>query len=70
MKFESKYDLGQTVYLVTDPEQLPRMVVAVLFTADGGIHYTLSLADTLSDHYEVELSTSVNHVQRLGIKSN
>lgn len=38
MKFESKYDLGQTVYLVTDPEQLPRMVVAVLFTADGGIH--------------------------------
>jgi len=70
MIFESKYDLGQIVYLVTDPEQLPRLVTAVQFTADGGKLYTLALANIYSDHYEIELSTTVNHVQRLGINSN
>jgi hypothetical protein len=62
-----KYNLGQLVYLVTDDEQKDRLVIAIKFTIDGGLVYTLSCGTNDTSHYEAEISETRNIIKALSI---
>lgn len=66
MKFESKYGLLQTVYLVHDPEQIPRMIVQISF-GPNNVFYALSCGGEATEHYEQEISDEVNELISMGI---
>jgi hypothetical protein len=55
MMLQSKYDLGQIVYLKTDKEQCARMVISISFRPTGVI-YELNYGSVSSWHYEIEVS--------------
>lgn len=63
------YNLGQIVYLVTDSEQLPRMVTCIKFSLDGGIMYTLTNGTQDTDHYQSEIMQERNMEIFLGLKT-
>lgn len=54
MLIDNKFDLGQTVYLVTDADQSPRIVTR-LFIAPEGIVYELCCGTARSEHYDIEM---------------
>lgn len=51
----TEYDIGDIVYLRTDEDQLPRMVVAVRRTLDG-TSYDLACGTRMTAHFSIELS--------------
>lgn len=55
MKVNNKYTFGDIVYLITDPEQLKRVVTAIIAKPDG-ILYEVSQGVDAQNHYECELS--------------
>lgn len=56
MKFESKYGLGQFVYLRTGRDrENPWMVTDVRFSLDGGVVYTCTFGTEQRVFYEKEL---------------
>ena len=59
MIVDNKYQLGDIVYLTTDPEQSGRIVVEIVVTK-GDVMYRVSLGTTTTIHYEFELSAEVN----------
>lgn len=65
---ETKYKLGDLVYLITDCEQLPRIITAIKITLGGGLTYSLSNGTQDTDHYEAEISSRKNIEIVLGIK--
>lgn len=54
-KNEAKWEIGQTLYLVTDPEQYKRIVTGILFLPNNLIMYQLGCGDTESMHYDCEI---------------
>ena len=56
MKFSSevKYKFGDEVYLKTDPDKLPRLVISLQFSPDQ-ILYGLALLEQISYHLELEI---------------
>lgn len=50
------FNIGETVYLVTDPEQLPRMVVAITLNSQNSYVYTLVCGLIDSMHGEIEIT--------------
>ncbi|WPU91815.1 hypothetical protein SNE25_21085 [Mucilaginibacter sabulilitoris] len=65
----TEYNLGDIVYLKTDPDQLQRMVVAITIRPTG-ILYELSQAASGSDHYSIEISPSPDLNLKMGIENN
>lgn len=63
----SSYTFGDIVYLKTDPEQMPRMVLSITFRPTG-ILYELGYGPDSSDHYDIEISSVKDEVIRLGLK--
>lgn len=55
MTIKTKFNFGDIVYLKTDPEQYPRMVVGVSVRPTS-MTYMLALGSTESFHYEIEIS--------------
>ena len=55
MVIENKYEIGQTVYLVTDEDQLPRKVFAIIVEPYGLI-YKLVHGTFVSEHYDFEIN--------------
>jgi hypothetical protein len=70
MEFKSDIALGELVYLLTDPDQLPRMVTGIKFTIDGGALFTLCQGTVDTDHYRKEIAKSKNIEMALGIRNN
>lgn len=60
MVIQNEYDFGDIVYLKTDREQLPRIVVCILCYKAGELLYTLICGTVKSDHYDYEISKEVN----------
>jgi hypothetical protein len=60
MVINNKYEHGQIVYLITDQDQLPRMVTQIIVCADGALTYQLSSGDEYSNHFEMEISATEN----------
>lgn len=67
MIIETKYDPSQVVYLITDPEQLPRIVTEIVFCGVGGLKYGLNCGSEFSEHYEFEMQEEVNYNIKLGL---
>lgn len=50
-----EHNIGDTVYLITDDDQIPRLVTAIILRP-GITLYTLALIDRESTHYPFEIS--------------
>lgn len=60
MQISNKFEIGEIVYLVTDTDQLPRIVFGfVVFEHD--ILYRLACGVGTSDHYFMEISKDKNY---------
>jgi hypothetical protein len=53
---EIEFEIGQTVYLKTDMEQMPRMVVAIIIGGNNSILYRLASATNETAHYACEIT--------------
>jgi len=53
--YNLKFDIGQTVYLRTDINQLERLVTGIIIRPDG-ITYTLVNGSDESYHYDFEIT--------------
>lgn len=56
MLIDNEYNLGDIVYLATDPDQLPRMVTAFGVRKQGSMLYELSLGEMSSSHQDFEIT--------------
>ena len=65
--FNSLFGLGDIVYLITDPEQLERMVTYIKFSPGNQIVYYLSNITYHTEHYEMELSSKRNISLAMGL---
>jgi hypothetical protein len=62
MIVDNTYEIGDLVFLVTDPGQYERMIVA--FTVrNSGIFYEVALGETSTFHSDLELSSEKDLVK-------
>lgn len=61
MVIDNKFEYGQTVYLKTDKEQLPRLVVSIHCRGQN-ITYSLAQGINETTHHDVEISEYINVV--------
>lgn len=59
MIIDNKFEIGQKVFLITDPEQKPRLVTGLTITPHN-ITYQLSSGSENSYHYDFEMSEEAN----------
>jgi hypothetical protein len=64
MKFESKYGIGDVVYLITDESQTERLITSVEFRPGHHV-YNMVAGTQYSAHYEMELSDTKDIVKSL-----
>ena len=64
---ETTYTHGDIVYLMTDREQLPRMVLAFTLRPGGVAYYELGCGADASFHFDIEMSSKQNRSLLLGI---
>jgi hypothetical protein len=62
MVINNKFEIGDTVYLITDKEQEPRLVTELIIRPGGLIVYGCSLCQETSEHYDFELSKEKDYV--------
>lgn len=55
-----KFNLGDIVYLLTDKDNEPYMIVSYTITLDGGKYYTLASNGSNINVYELEFSKNKN----------
>jgi hypothetical protein len=60
MVISNEHEFGDIVYLKTDKEQSPRIVVCILTYKAGELLYKLSCGTGTSDHYDFEISKEAN----------
>ena len=60
MTINNKYSIGQIVYLITDDQQLSRMVIGIKVCAKFGMLYYLACAKDETIHAEIEISSEKN----------
>lgn len=65
MNIETKYNIGQIVYLITDVDQIDRMVTSITVNPKNSIVYSLSCGTACTSHYEMELSEIKDLVKSL-----
>ena len=56
MVIDNKYEIGDIVYLTTDPDQAKRVVTSIHIRPNEQITYELSCGSHASDHYDFEIS--------------
>ena len=61
---ENKYDIGEIVYITTDPEQSARMIIEIIVTK-GDVMYRICCGTQMSVHYEFEINSEVNTLAKL-----
>ncbi len=64
MIIENKFNIGETVYLVTDEDQKPRIVTGINVTVNG-LRYNLVNGVTDTYHYELEMSSEKNILTKI-----
>lgn len=60
----TKYNIGDIVFLKTDKEQIPRMITGILIRPYGNIFY-LSKGDYETTHYDIEFTSDINELIKL-----
>ena len=53
---KNKYNIGDIVYLITDPDQYPRIIIAVLQRSNG-YSYELGFGSSSSWNSEIEIAS-------------
>ena len=56
MIIENEFNIGDTVFLITDPEQLPRLITRISTGPHDDISYGLMLSSEMSYHYAIEIT--------------
>ena len=59
MVINNIFNIGQIVYLKTDKDQIPRLVVRFSVTREA-VLYVLAQGTGESTHYDIEISEEVN----------
>lgn len=62
-----KFLIGETVYLITDPDQFERVVTGIIVRPGSNLYLVAHVMDT-SAHYDFELSQEKNIVKALNIE--
>jgi hypothetical protein len=57
---KTKYEIGEIVYLVTDPDQSRFMITGILIRSSGTV-YELSCGLDVSFHTDIEISSKRNN---------
>lgn len=60
MKLANKYNIGDTVYIKTDINQKPNIVIAITVYSDSYHTYKLNSTDSCSDYRDYEISHEKN----------
>lgn len=50
------FQIGQTVYLKTDEDQLPRLVTSIILKPNNGVTYILVCGPEETEHFNIEIS--------------
>lgn len=61
---EVEYEIGDTVYLLTDPEQNRCLVYMIEVGPSRSISYRVTRGTTISSHYSFELSATPDIIYR------
>lgn len=56
MMLENVYDIGEVVYLKTDPDMLPRIVTKISAFSVDSLEYQLSCGVNFSYHMDYEIT--------------
>jgi hypothetical protein len=56
-----RFELGDIVYLITDKEQDPRIIIGITLRIDKSITYVLASGTTESQHFAAEISKTKNY---------
>lgn len=56
ISFDPAFNLGEVVYLVTDPDQFKRIVVGYNYKISGIVTFTLAFLEKETNHYQCEVS--------------
>ncbi len=67
MIIKSEFTWGDTVYLKTDPEQLPRIITAITAFSPLAIQYELACGTEITPHWAIEISKDENLNIRLAL---
>lgn len=51
-----KFAIGQTVYIITDDDQRPRIITGIVLRPSNSVIYTVAHGTSESSHYAMELS--------------
>jgi hypothetical protein len=60
MNINNKFNIGDMVYIKTDTEQRPNIIIAITIYSDEYITYKLNSNDTCSDYRDYEISNEMN----------
>jgi hypothetical protein len=55
----SKFEMGQIIFLITDPDQNQRMITGWIVRPSGVVYY-VTFGTLESCHYEIEIGTEKN----------
>lgn len=58
MVVDNKFEIGQIVYLKTDPEQLPRIITGIMIAPTAALVYWTSMGMVEGRHYDIEISAT------------
>jgi hypothetical protein len=61
MNINNKFKLQQCVFLITDSEQLTRIITAIQISNDNSLLYRLACGTNDSWHFEFEIAESKNY---------
>ena len=62
MVINNKYEIGETVYQTTDPNQHPRVITRFCVNPGGVVTYEVYSGNISSWHYDFELSREKNTI--------
>jgi hypothetical protein len=64
MKINTKYNIEDSVYLVTDAEQSERIIISITILPNSLIVYSVMCGTESSEHYEFELCETVDVIKK------
>lgn len=66
LTIDNGYDIGEIIYLRTDPDQSPRVITGIKIRANNTVIYMISLGATAeTEHYEFEISEEANQSMKI-----